>query len=129
MNREAARKELSEYERKGYPVYVAQVDGTEIVGYLVCRVDGNVVWAESLFVMPEHRRRRIGSALYAQAEALTAELGGETVYNWVDPDNDAMIELLVGRGYNVLNLIELRRARHGEQPERKIKVGKHEFDT
>ena len=126
-NLDSAREELAEYLEKSYPIYVAECEGS-LVGYLVCRVEDDVVWAESLYVRPEYRRRGIGSALYGKAEELCRELGGDTVYNWVHPDNDAVIAFLAGRGYTVLNLIELRRPWPGEVPRRRIRVGDHEFD-
>ena len=56
---EAAREELVDYLVKGYPIFVAVTEQDELVGYLVCRVDGAVVWAESLYVQPEFRRSRL----------------------------------------------------------------------
>lgn len=122
----AAREELAEYLAKGFPIYVAEVGG-EQVGHLVCRVDGDVVWAEQLYVLPGYRRRGIGTALYEQAEKLVQKLGSDTVYNWVHPNNDAIIAFLKKRGYTVLNLIELRRPRPGERPRGQVRVEKHEF--
>lgn len=127
-NLDAARRELAEYQSPGYPVFVAENDDSRIMGYLVCRVDGDVVWAEQLFVLPEYRRKGVGSALYSQAERLCEEVGGDTVYTWVHPNNDIIISFLQKRGYSVLNLIELRRAWPGEQTNQKIRVGDHEFD-
>jgi ribosomal protein S18 acetylase RimI-like enzyme len=123
----AALEELAEYESRGFPVYVCQQEGARLSGYLVCRVDGRTVWAESMYVVPEHRREGIGTALYAEAERLAARLGAETVYNWVDPNNDAIIGFLRHRGYSVLNLIELRRPRPADRPRGTIIVGRHEF--
>jgi ribosomal protein S18 acetylase RimI-like enzyme len=123
----AAKKELAEYQRKDFPIYIAETNQGKIIGYLVCRVDEAVVWAESLFILPAYRRQGIGSALYAQAENLAEELGNETLYNWVDPTNDRIIQFLKKRGYNVLNLIELRRTRTGENVTGKVRVGTHEF--
>ncbi len=127
-NLDAARRELAEYQPPGYPVFVAESDDLKIVGYLVCRVDGDVVWAEQLFVLPEYRREGVGSALYSEAERLCQEVGGDTLYNWIHPNNDTIISFLQKRGYSVLNLIELRRAWPGEEPDQKIRVGDHEFD-
>lgn len=76
----------------------------------------------------KYRCRGIGSALYVEAERLAQEFGGDIVYNWIHPNNDRIISFLKKRGYNVLNLIEVRRARPGEETAQKIKVGKHEFD-
>ncbi len=124
----AAAEELAEYGRKAYPVFVAEGDAGGIAGHLVCRVDGKTVWAESLYVEPEYRRRGVASGLYAEAERLAAKIGGETVYNWVHPNNEAVIAFLAKRGYDVLNLVELRKARAGEKPAGKVRVGEHEFE-
>ena len=126
-NLESARKEFMEYMEKGYPIYVA-IEDSKIVGYLVCRIEDDVVWAESLYVLPEYRRRGIGTALYEKAEEIAESLGSDTVYNWVHPNNDAIISFLKKRGYGVLNLIELRRKWKGEEPKMKIRVGEHDFD-
>jgi len=123
----AAAAELAEYEARKFPVFVADLEGAGVVGYLVCRVDGKVVWAESLFVLPDHRRRGIASDLYDQAERLAAGPGGQTVFNWIHPNNDAIIAFLRKRGYDVLNLIEVRRPVADEPASRTIKVGSHTF--
>ena len=125
---EAAGEELAEYESSEYPVFVAESSGSGIAGYLVCRVERDVLWVESIYVLPEFRRTGVGSALFCEAERLAQELGGETTYNFVHPDNDSIIAFLRGRGYSVLNLIELRRTRSGEEVTGKIRVGEHEFD-
>jgi ribosomal protein S18 acetylase RimI-like enzyme len=127
-DQQAAARELAEYQVLDYPVFVAEDKSSGIIGYLVCRVADTVVWAESLYVAPKVRRQGIGSALYAKAEELVAELGGETIYNWVHPNNDGIISFLKRRGYNVLNLIELRKKGIGETIRQKIRVGKHGFD-
>ena len=108
-------------------MFVAETEDHHIVGYLVCRVDGKTVWAESLFVLPEHRRHGIGSQLYAEAERLAADVGASTVYNWVHPQNRTIVSFLKRRGYDVLNLLELRRAGPEEEADRTITVGSEEF--
>lgn len=128
LDRDAAREELSEYQQKEYPIYVAEEVDQGLIGYIVCRVEDDVVWAESLFVDPAHRRQGIGSSLYEKAESLADELGNDTLYNWVDPDHKKIIRFLKKRGYNVLNLIELRRAHANENMKRTIRVGNHEFN-
>ncbi|RLI57073.1 MAG: GNAT family N-acetyltransferase [Candidatus Thorarchaeota archaeon] len=125
LDLDSAREELRYYLKRRYPIFVAVEDGL-LIGYLVCRIDEDVVWAESLYVVPSKRRRGVASALYEKAEHLVEEFGGDTVYNWVHPNNEAIIRFLLARGYNVLNLIELRRARKNEKPG-KIVVGEHEF--
>jgi ribosomal protein S18 acetylase RimI-like enzyme len=124
----SARQELDEYLAKGFPVFIAEDEERKIVGYMVCRVDEDVVWVESLYVSECARRQGIGSALYSEAEHLADSLGGDTVYNWVHPNNHVVISFLKKRGYNVLNLVEIRRPRKGERLGSRIQVGAHKFD-
>ena len=124
---DAAREEMEEYLAAGFPVFAAIVDG-EYAGYVVCRVDSEVVWVESIFVKDEYRRQGIASALHSKAEEIAAFYGDDTVYNYVHPNNHRMIAFLRKRGYTVLNLIEIRKPYQGEQPTQTICVGDHEFD-
>lgn len=103
------REEFAEYMDAKFSIFVAEDNNKELLGYLVCRIDGDVVWAESLFISYDSRRKGIGSKLYEKAEEVAKELGGDTVYNWVHPNNDKIIPFLLKRGYNVLNLIEIRK--------------------
>ena len=126
-NIEAGREEMEEYLAAGFPVFATIVDG-EYAGYVVCRVDSEVVWVESIFVKDEYRRQGIASALHSKAEEIAAFYGDDTVYNYVHPNNHRMIAFLRKRGYTVLNLIEIRKPYQGEQPTQTICVGEHEFD-
>jgi len=124
----AAENDLIGYNIPKIEVFVAEIDDSELVGYLVCRIGDDVLYAESLFVLAEHRRQGIGSALYSEAERLLEELQKASLHNWVHPNNDRMISFLRKRGYSVLNKIELRRVRQGESFLQRIKVGKNVFD-
>ena len=124
---DAGREEMEEYLAAGFPVFAAIVDG-EYAGYVVCRVDSEVVWVESLFVKEEYRRHGIATALHSKAEEIAAFYGENTVYNYVHPNNHRMIEFLRKRGYTVLNLIEIRKPYQGENLTQVIHVGEHEFD-
>lgn len=99
-NLEAGREEMEDYLSARFPVFAALVDG-EYAGYLVCRIDGGVVWVESLFVKTDFRRQGVATALHSKAEEISASLGGDTVYNYVHPNNHRMIEFLRKRGYTV----------------------------
>ena len=128
LDYEAASAELQSYLDKGLPIFVAD-EQDSVVGYLVCKIDDDdVVWAESLFVRLEFRRHGIASALYSKAERLAQRLGGDTVFNWVHPNNNVSISFLKARGYNVLNLIELRRPWKDEKLNTTIHVEDHAFD-
>ena len=126
-NVDAGREEMEEYLVAGFPVFVAMVDG-QYAGYVVCRVDSEVVWVESIFVKEEFRRHGVASALHRKAEDIAASYGDDTVYNYVHPNNHRMIEFLRKRGYTVLNLIEIRKPYEGEQFTQTISVGDHYFD-
>lgn len=126
-NPAAGKEELLEYQQAGYPVYVAMECG-EAIGYVVCRIDEPCVWVESLFVKKERRRSGIASALFEKAEEIAASYGEDMVYNYVHPNNDVMIAFLRKRGYNVLNLIEIRKPYTGERLTTKICVQNNEFD-
>ncbi|MFW9908778.1 MAG: GNAT family N-acetyltransferase [Candidatus Thorarchaeota archaeon] len=124
---EAANEELQSYLGKEFPVFVAE-SANGLAGYLVCKIDDDVVWAESIFVRPEYRRKGIASSLYVKAERLAQELGGDTVFNWVHPNNNVSISFLKKRGYTVLNLIEVRKPWKEEKLVTKVQVGDIEFD-
>lgn len=127
LNLELAREEFHEYLEAGFPIFVAENNMSELLGYLVCRIDRDIVWVESLFVSSSERRNGIASKLYSEAEKLALELGNDTLFNWVHPNNDKMIGFLDKNGYNVLNLIEIRRPWKNEKPREKIPVGNNEF--
>ena len=95
---------------------------------MVCRIDNSVVWVESLFVTNSARKNGIASKLYKKAENIAKKLGSTTVFNWVHPNNDKMITFLSKMGYNVLNLIEIRKPWENEILNQKISVGNHEYN-
>ena len=122
-----AKEELLEYFQAGYPIYAAEESDT-FVGYVVCRTQDGLVWVEQLYVDPAFRRRGIASRLFEPAEALALENGEETVFNYVHPNNDAVIRFLRARGYTVLNLLEIRKPYRAEKPRRTIDVNGYRFD-
>ena len=124
---EDGKEELIDYLNKKYPIFIALED-EKCVGYIVCRIDEPCVWAESLFVCKEYRRKHIASALFAKAEEVARSYGQETVYNYVHPNNNGVIAFLKSLGYNVLNLIEIRKPYTDEKPTTKIKVAENDFD-
>lgn len=126
-NLEAGKEEMEEYLLAEFPVFVALVD-EDYAGYMVCRIQEDVVWVESIFVKEKHRRLGVATALHDKAEKLAETYGNETVYNYVHPNNHRMIEFLRKRGYTVINLIEIRKPYQGEKLTQTITVGEHKFD-
>jgi ribosomal protein S18 acetylase RimI-like enzyme len=124
---EAANEDLEYYLRNKFPFFLAIDDDNKILGFTVCRIDENVVWDELLYVIPEERRKGIASALFKRAEQVAIELGGDTLYNWVHPNNEKIIPFLKKQGYEVLNFIEIRKKYPNETLTQRMKVGKHEY--
>lgn len=128
LDLDTAREELNYYLKKIFPIFMAVNENQDLIGFTICRVDENIVWDELLFVIPEERRKGIGSALFKRAEEFAMELGGDTLYSWVHPNNYRSIPFLKKHGYDVLNLIEVRKKLPSEKLTQKIKIGKFEYD-
>ena len=127
-NLAAAADEFQEYLDQEFPIFIAEDDNTgQKVGYLVCRKDDTILWGESLFVSPEFRRRGVAGMLYAAGEDLAQQLGEPTIYNWVHPNNNAIIAFLKTRGYDTLNLIEIRRALPEDKRSTRLRIGDHDY--
>ncbi|MFX1500150.1 MAG: GNAT family N-acetyltransferase [Promethearchaeota archaeon] len=124
----AAEEELEFYLEKNYPIYIAAGNKGKLLGYHVCKIQDGIIWSESLYVIPEERRKGVASTLYEKAEDIAVEIGCDTVYNWVYPNNYRSIPFLKKRGYNVLNLIEVCKKRPEEKLTQKIKVNNFEFE-
>ena len=123
---EAAKQELMWAIDDKWPIYLVE-DNNQIVGYMLLRVD-DCVWAEHIYVDPSYRRKGVASLLYDKAEEVSNSIGGDTVYNFVHPNNDAMMSFLRSKGYTVLNLVEVRRPYKNEGLNKKYKIGNNEFD-
>lgn len=49
---ESGKEELIEFLEKNYPIFIAEENG-EVLGYIVCKIDGPCVWVEHIFVKEE----------------------------------------------------------------------------
>lgn len=123
----SAKEELLSFSKdQQYEIYVCKEEDN-VLGYMILKLDG-VVWVEQIFVDPNYRRMGVGSLLYEKAEEVSAKLGSDTLYNYVHPNNEAMINFLKDKGYTVLNLIEIRKPYKKENLNKKYKIGNNEFD-
>ncbi len=66
--------------------------------------------------------------LFKKAEEIAASMGEDTVYNFVHPNNENMIQFLRSKGYTVLNMIEIRKPYEGEILTSTIHVETEVFD-
>ena len=123
----AGKEELLEFLIAGFPVYGVK-DNDTFAGYIVCRIDEPCLWVEHIFVREDYRRRGVATMLFKKAEEIAASMGEDTVYNFVHPNNEGMIQFLRSRGYTVLNMIEIRKPYAGEKLTTTIRVGNEDFD-
>ena len=124
---EEAKEEILAFLNAGFPVYAVE-DGSELAGYMVCRIDAPCLWVEHLFVRDEYRRRGVATLLFEKAEEIGRAMGEDTVFNFVHPNNLGMIDFLRDKGYTVLNMIEIRKPYKGERLTTTIPVGDAVFD-
>ena len=124
---ESGKEEILEFLAQGYPVFAA-ADRDEFIGYIVCRIEEPCLWVEHFYVLPSHRRKGVASELFCKAEELARQMGEDTVFNYVHPNNDGMIAFLRSKGYTVLNMIEIRRPYRNEELHTTIRVADNVFD-
>ncbi|MBR2826539.1 MAG: GNAT family N-acetyltransferase [Erysipelotrichaceae bacterium] len=126
MDLESARAEIEWYVSKRYPVFAASISGN-YVGYAVCKIEDDVVWLESIYVKKDYRRKGIATRLIQEAEKVAEEHGNETLYINIHPNNQRVIGLLKKNGYDVLNLIEVRKQYQGEKTSTEYHIGDNDF--
>lgn len=119
-----ALEELKYYVDNRYPIYAISDNG-KYIAYAVLRIMDDVVWLESIYVMPESRRKGVGRMLLEKAEEVSDEYKNDTLYFYVHPNNHEMLNFLKSNGYDVLNLIEIRKAYPGEEVSDKYNIDDH----
>lgn len=124
---EAGMEEAHGFMTPVYKVFTVE-DRGNLVGYIVCKIEDPCVWVEHIFVHKSYRRKGIATMLFTKAEEIAEDLGAETVFNYVHPNNEGMIAFLRSKGYTVLNLIEIRKPYKDEKLSTTIQVGKNSFD-
>ena len=124
LNIESAKDELSSFlSNPNYPIYIC-LDNDRVTGYMILKLDG-CVWVEQIYVREDYRRKGVASLFYQEAEKIS---NGDTLFNYVHPNNDVMIAFLRSKGYTVLNLIEIRKPWKDEKTKTVIEVGNNKFD-
>ena len=121
-----ALEEIRYYLSRKYPVFAASLSGVYI-GYTVCKVEGGVVWLESIYVRKDFRRKGIATRLLQEAEQVAAEHNNDTLYLNIHPNNEAVIRFLNQNGYDVLNLIEIRKKYPWEKITTEYQIGDHKY--
>jgi GNAT superfamily N-acetyltransferase len=107
MMSEAVR-EAESYFTENRSVFVYKIKN-KIVGYSVLKMEDQVVWLDWLYIDPDYHGKGIASKLFDHAEEFTRKLGNNQLYIWVHPDNHRMLKFLKKKGYDVLNLLEIKK--------------------
>lgn len=123
---EAAKQELRYAITDHYPIYII-IEGEKPIAYMMLRIDG-CVFVEQIYAKEGYRRLGAATLLYEQAEKVAHELGEDTLYNFVHPNNDAMMGFLRSKGYSVLNLVEVRKPYKNETLSTEYTIGNNKFD-
>ena len=123
---QGAEEELMYYLKQKYPVFAVSQNG-RYVGYAVCKVLDSCVWLESIYVRKDSRRQGVATMLLKKCEEVAAEYGNETLYINIHPNNHLMILFLQKNGYDVLNLIEVRKLLKDEVTDSEYRIGEHNY--
>ena len=104
---EKAYEDLSNRLERGEIVFVAET-GEVIVGIQIISTDP-ICKLECVYVDENYRRSGIAHLLFGTAETFLKSIGEQSFYASVHPNNLPVIEMLRKNGYDVLNLLELRK--------------------
>lgn len=119
-----ATNEANSYFTENRSVFVFE-QNNELLGYSVLKFEEEVCWLDWLFVNQDYHGQGIASKLFDHAEELAKNLGNDQLYVWVHPDNDCMLKFLKKKGYDVLNLLEVKKEK--ENPSTVISVLNNKF--
>ncbi len=121
-----AVEELAEYFSSDYEIYIA-VKSNTIIGYAILKIFDKTVWLDQLFVHKAERRNSVASSLLEIVNKRAVDYGKETAFIHVHPNNHKMLKFLAKNGYDVLNLLEIRKLYNNESINTNIKVGVNSF--
>ena len=103
-----AVQEAEGYFTENREIFVYKINN-KMVGYSVLKTEDQVVWLDWLYIDPDYHGKGIASKLFDHAEEFAIKSGNDQLYIWVHPDNHRMLKFLKKKGYDVLNLIEVKK--------------------
>ena len=119
-NLESAIQDLSVRLNRKETVFVAAV-GDEIAGIQIAAAEP-IHRLECVFVSERFRRMGLARQLLDAAERKFEISENESFYVNVHPNNRGIIELLRSKGYDVLNLLEIRKRWPDERKYRQVRI-------
>ncbi|HGJ65655.1 TPA: GNAT family N-acetyltransferase [bacterium] len=103
-----AIEETNGYFTVNKQVYSMSLD-SRIIGFSVLKIEDTVCWLDYIFIDQEYRNKGYASQLFDYTENVAKIIGSDQLYIWVHPDNNQMLKFLKKKGYNTLNLIEIKK--------------------
>ena len=88
-------------------LFFVALNREEVVGTILAGYDGHRGWIYSLAVVPEMRKRSIGSGLLHHAEKALKELGCAKINLQILQSNEAVREFYLKNGYRVEERISM----------------------
>jgi len=83
----------------------------DLIGFSVLKEEDSIYWLDWICIVPEFRGYNNASQLFDFSENYAKSKGNEQLYIWIHPDNLAMAKFLKKKGYNILNLIEVKKVK------------------
>lgn len=103
--------EANEYFTKNrivFGLFVEQI----LIGFSVLKKEADIFWLDWIYITPEYRGFTYASILFDYSENYAKENGCDQLYIWIHPDNNLIAKFLTKKGYNTLNLIEIKKEKN-----------------
>jgi len=86
-------------ERRDQVGVFAVRDSTEFIGYCIASMEGGDGEIDSLYILPEYRRKQCGADLVAKAESWLQSQGAKRIHISVAEGNESVFAFYARQGY------------------------------
>jgi len=105
-----AMEEVRRYLARDDTGYFVALDSSDkLIGFRRWELHDDFYFTRELYIIPDARRRGIAKALVRHFEKWVIEKGQDIASISCTPHNIAMIALVYSEGYDILNMIEMRK--------------------
>lgn len=120
-----AMEEVRRYLARDDTGYFVALDSSDkLIGFRRWELHDDFYFTRELYIIPDARRRGIAKALVRHFEKWVIEKGQDIASISCTPHNIAMIALAYSEGYDILNMIEMRKnlTKNYREPRSETKV-------
>lgn len=96
-------------------LHLGAYEGGQLIGTVVATDDGRKGWINRLAVLPEHRRKGVGTKLLEEAERRLRQRGRRIIGALVEDWNEGSLEFYRSRGYRLHRDIHYLSKRESEE--------------